>query len=150
MTSYADKGIEWFLMLNDYSSWPLLSEKNARIVLLAIIISRMDRPLFFENLDTFLQKLFTQFLQVQNILVVGHSCCGGIRALMSMPDEADSSSFIRSWVVTGKNAKLSTKASASNLSFDLQCTHCEKVQCLFLKRYSLLFLTIICFKSSLL
>lgn len=134
-------------------------------------------------------------LEVQNILVVGHSCCGGIRALMSMPDEADSrfgsimlfvflfslvsifmcvliyscgsvktivvihfvcliyslsSSFIRSWVVTGKNAKLSTKASASNLSFDLQCTHCEKVQCLFLKRYSLLFLTIICFKSSLL
>ena len=28
-------------------------------------------------------------LQVKNILVVGHSCCGGIRALMSMNDEVD-------------------------------------------------------------
>ncbi|GMJ12901.1 A. THALIANA BETA CARBONIC ANHYDRASE 5, beta carbonic anhydrase 5 [Hibiscus trionum] len=65
-------------------------------------------------------------LEVENILIVGHSCCGGIRALMSMQDEADSSSFIRSWVIVGKNAKLSTKATASNLDFDRQCTHCEK------------------------
>ncbi|KAK8518931.1 hypothetical protein V6N12_012166 [Hibiscus sabdariffa] len=65
-------------------------------------------------------------LEVENILIVGHSCCGGIRALMSMQDEANSSSFIRSWVVVGKKAKLSTKASASNLDFDQQCTHCEK------------------------
>ncbi|XWS63100.1 hypothetical protein CRYUN_Cryun06bG0067400 [Craigia yunnanensis] len=35
-------------------------------------------------------------------------------------------SFIRSWVIVGKNAKQSTKAAASNLSFDQQCTHCEK------------------------
>lgn len=65
-------------------------------------------------------------LEVENILVVGHSCCGGIRALMGMPDEDNSRSFIRSWVVTGKNAKVNTKAAASNLSFDLQCRHCEK------------------------
>ncbi|CAM8899191.1 unnamed protein product [Rhodiola kirilowii] len=66
-------------------------------------------------------------LKVQNILVVGHSCCGGIRALMGMEDnKVDSSSFIHSWVVTGKNAKMSTKAVASNLSFDQQCRHCEK------------------------
>ncbi|XWS54560.1 hypothetical protein CRYUN_Cryun10bG0099600 [Craigia yunnanensis] len=65
-------------------------------------------------------------LEVENILIIGHSCCGGIRALMSMQDEVDSSSFIRSWVIVGKNAKLSTKAAASNLSFDQQCTHCEK------------------------
>jgi carbonic anhydrase len=65
-------------------------------------------------------------VNVENILVIGHSRCGGIRALMSMQDEADSSSFIGRWVVTGKNARLSTKAAASNLSFDQQCTHCEK------------------------
>ncbi|XVF01508.1 hypothetical protein REPUB_Repub04eG0094800 [Reevesia pubescens] len=65
-------------------------------------------------------------LEVENILIIGHSCCGGIRALMSMQDEADSSSFIRSWVIVGKNAKISTKVAASNLSFDQQCTHCEK------------------------
>uniref|UniRef100_A0A5B6ZQ27 Carbonic anhydrase n=1 Tax=Davidia involucrata TaxID=16924 RepID=A0A5B6ZQ27_DAVIN len=65
-------------------------------------------------------------LEVENILVVGHSCCGGIRALMSMQDEVNSSSFIRSWVVVGKNARLSTKTVASSLSFDQQCRHCEK------------------------
>ncbi|KAJ4716796.1 Carbonic anhydrase [Melia azedarach] len=64
-------------------------------------------------------------LKVENILVVGHSRCGGIRALMSMEDEVDSS-FIRSWVLVGKNAKLNTKAAAHNLSFDHQCKHCEK------------------------
>lgn len=66
-------------------------------------------------------------LEVGNILVIGHSCCGGIRALMSMQDEDDSSgSFIRDWVVTGKSAKLRTKAAAANLSFEQQCRHCEK------------------------
>ncbi|KAL3515491.1 hypothetical protein ACH5RR_022393 [Cinchona calisaya] len=67
-------------------------------------------------------------LGVENILVVGHSCCGGIRALMSMEDN-QSSSFITNWVRIGKSAKLSTKAtaSASNLNFDQQCRHCEKV-----------------------
>ncbi|TYI37446.1 hypothetical protein ES332_A03G212000v1 [Gossypium tomentosum] len=64
-------------------------------------------------------------LEVENVFIIGHSCCGGIRALMSMQDKAESS-FIRSWVTVGKNAKLSTKAAASNLSFDQQCTHCEK------------------------
>ncbi|XP_059653251.1 beta carbonic anhydrase 5, chloroplastic-like isoform X2 [Cornus florida] len=64
-------------------------------------------------------------LEVENILVIGHSCCGGIRALMSMQDEINSS-FIRSWVIVGKNARLSTKAATSNLNFDQQCRHCEK------------------------
>lgn len=35
---------------------------------------------------------FAWSLQVENILVVGHSCCGGIRALMSMEDEMNSRS----------------------------------------------------------
>ncbi|XP_056865672.1 beta carbonic anhydrase 5, chloroplastic-like isoform X2 [Raphanus sativus] len=65
-------------------------------------------------------------LEVENILVVGHSRCGGIQALMSMEDEGDSRSFIRNWVIVGKKAKESTKAVASNLHFDHQCQHCEK------------------------
>ncbi|CAK9178149.1 unnamed protein product [Ilex paraguariensis] len=65
-------------------------------------------------------------LEVANILVIGHSCCGGIRALMSMQDEENSRSFIKSWVAVGMHARLSTKAAASNLSFDQQCRHCEK------------------------
>ncbi|XVE68565.1 hypothetical protein DITRI_Ditri09bG0078300 [Diplodiscus trichospermus] len=65
-------------------------------------------------------------LEVENILIIGHSCCCGIRALMSMQDEVDSGSFIRNWVIVGTNSKQSTKAAASNLSFDQQSTHCEK------------------------
>ncbi|XP_028957804.2 beta carbonic anhydrase 5, chloroplastic isoform X1 [Malus domestica] len=66
------------------------------------------------------------FLKIENILVVGHSCCGGIRALMGMDDEVDKSSFIQNWVVVGKDARSWTKAAASKLSFDQQCKHCEK------------------------
>ncbi|GLT26101.1 hypothetical protein SLA2020_011880 [Shorea laevis] len=65
-------------------------------------------------------------LKVENILVIGHSCCGGIHALMSMPHEEDSTSFIRRWVVVGRTARLNTEAATSNLSFDQQCRHCEK------------------------
>ncbi|XP_057250505.1 uncharacterized protein LOC125491596 isoform X2 [Beta vulgaris subsp. vulgaris] len=59
---------------------------------------------------------------------MGHSCCGGIHALMGMQDEEeDSRRCIRSWVIVGKNARISTKSVASNLSFDQQCRHCEKI-----------------------
>ncbi|KAJ1396531.1 Carbonic anhydrase [Sesbania bispinosa] len=64
-------------------------------------------------------------LLVENLLVIGHSCCGGIRALMSMQDDANAS-FIKNWVVFGKNARVKTEAAASNLSFDEKCRHCEK------------------------
>ncbi|KAL8541838.1 hypothetical protein ACS0TY_002912 [Phlomoides rotata] len=64
-------------------------------------------------------------LEVENILVVGHSCCGGIKALMSLQD-LNSSSFIRSWMSNAKPAGLITKNAASHLNFDQQCRHCEK------------------------
>ncbi|XP_058751996.1 beta carbonic anhydrase 5, chloroplastic-like isoform X1 [Vicia villosa] len=90
-------------------------------------------------------------LLVENILVIGHSCCGGIRALMGMEDDGTTGyvilvilvpflslvnvfeyfhfpcRFIKSWVVNAKNAKVKTKAVASTLDFDSQCKHCEKV-----------------------
>ncbi|XP_062199211.1 beta carbonic anhydrase 5, chloroplastic-like isoform X1 [Phragmites australis] len=65
-------------------------------------------------------------LQVENVLVVGHSRCGGIQALMSMKDDSASGSFIKNWVSIGKSARLSTKAASGNLSFEMQCKHCEK------------------------
>ncbi|KAL9261264.1 Beta carbonic anhydrase 5, chloroplastic-like protein [Drosera capensis] len=65
-------------------------------------------------------------LEVENILVIGHSCCGGIHALMSMKDKADSRSFISNWVIVGKTARENTRAAASTLGFDQQCRHCEK------------------------
>ncbi|KAK2659896.1 hypothetical protein Ddye_006429 [Dipteronia dyeriana] len=65
-------------------------------------------------------------LEVENILIIGHSGCGGIQTLMSMQDDENSSCFTEKWVVNAKIAKLRTKAEAAHLSFDQQCRHCEK------------------------
>lgn len=65
-------------------------------------------------------------LEVPNILVIGHSRCGGIRALMSMQEESNSRSFIRSWVTVGKKARDNTESAASGHGFDQQCRYCEK------------------------
>ncbi|KAA0065088.1 hypothetical protein IC582_006359 [Cucumis melo] len=65
-------------------------------------------------------------LEVENILVIGHSSCAGIQSLMSMQDNATDSSFVHKWVVNAKAAKLRAKAAAAHLSFDQQCKHCEK------------------------
>ncbi|XP_062097932.1 beta carbonic anhydrase 5, chloroplastic-like isoform X2 [Humulus lupulus] len=64
-------------------------------------------------------------LEVENILVIGHSRCGGIETLMSMQDEL-SSSFIHKWITKAKFAKLKTRNVARSYSFDEQCRHCEK------------------------
>lgn len=64
-------------------------------------------------------------LEVENILIIGHSSCGGIQSLMSMQEDHDSS-FIHRWVFQGNVAKLKTKRQANHLSFDEQCRHCEK------------------------
>uniref|UniRef100_A0A7N0V1N7 Carbonic anhydrase n=1 Tax=Kalanchoe fedtschenkoi TaxID=63787 RepID=A0A7N0V1N7_KALFE len=64
-------------------------------------------------------------LGIENILVVGHSCCAGIKTLMSMEDSPNLS-FVEKWVVTGKSARLSSKSSASHLPFNRQCKYCEK------------------------
>ncbi|KAM1023288.1 hypothetical protein TB2_044067 [Malus domestica] len=65
-------------------------------------------------------------LQVENILVIGHSSCAGIQTLLRMQDDGDSSSFTQSWVNNAKIAKLRTKSIAQHLSFEQQCRHCEK------------------------
>ncbi|XP_070683389.1 beta carbonic anhydrase 5, chloroplastic-like isoform X4 [Malus domestica] len=64
-------------------------------------------------------------LQVENILVIGHSSCAGIQTLLRMQDDGDSS-FTQSWVNNAKIAKLRTKSIAQHLSFEQQCRHCEK------------------------
>ncbi|KAL5102529.1 hypothetical protein RYX36_006856 [Vicia faba] len=65
-------------------------------------------------------------MKVENILVIGHSSCAGIEALMNMQDDTEPRSFIHNWVANGKVAKLKTKAATSHLSFDQQCKFCEK------------------------
>ncbi|XP_022878285.1 carbonic anhydrase 2-like isoform X1 [Olea europaea var. sylvestris] len=66
-------------------------------------------------------------LKVENILVIGHSCCGGIKGLMSIPDDGTTQSdFIEDWVKIGKAAKAKVQAERGDLDFNAQCAHLEK------------------------
>ncbi|RVW56087.1 Beta carbonic anhydrase 5, chloroplastic [Vitis vinifera] len=72
-------------------------------------------------------------LEVENILVIGHSSCAGIETLVRMRDDVNSSflsqfisifsSFVENWVANGKVAKLRTKAAAGHLGFYQQCKY---------------------------
>ncbi|CAO2828823.1 unnamed protein product [Amaranthus hypochondriacus] len=66
-------------------------------------------------------------LKVENIVVIGHSCCGGIKGLMSFPDDGPTSTdFIEDWVKICKPAKFKVKSERSNVEFSDQCVYCEK------------------------
>lgn len=66
-------------------------------------------------------------LKVENIMVIGHSCCGGINALMSFPDDGPKqTAFIEDWIKIGQEAKFRVKKLYADLPFDQQVTLCEK------------------------
>lgn len=71
-------------------------------------------------------------LKVENILVIGHSRCGGIKGLMSIADDgATNSDFIEEWVKIGHAAKSKVQAKCKDnndegLDFDAQCELLEK------------------------
>ncbi|WRX19298.1 Carbonic anhydrase - like 5 [Theobroma cacao] len=67
-------------------------------------------------------------LKVENILVIGHSRCGGIKRLMKLPDESYTYDFIDQWVQIGLLAKIKVLEEANHLPFEEQCRLCEKVK----------------------
>ncbi|KAJ1284480.1 hypothetical protein BS78_03G207700 [Paspalum vaginatum] len=66
-------------------------------------------------------------LKVQVLVVIGHSKCGGIRALNSLKDGTpDTFHFVEDWVRIGNPAKKKVQTECASLSFDDQCYALEK------------------------
>ena len=80
-----------------------------------------------EHLDTRAALEFGVLgLGVSHIIVIGHSQCGGIHALMKGTDGAKQTSFIRDWMNVATPVKKNILKKYSNESLTEQWQHCEK------------------------
>ncbi|KAL6960600.1 carbonic anhydrase [Sarracenia purpurea var. burkii] len=66
-------------------------------------------------------------LKVENIVVIGHSACGGIKAVMEVPEDGTTSTdFIEDWVKLLLPARTKVKAEHGNSALPEQISSCEK------------------------
>ncbi|TVU01154.1 hypothetical protein EJB05_53401 [Eragrostis curvula] len=66
-------------------------------------------------------------LKVKVIVVIGHSRCGGVKALLSMQDGVpDTFHFVEDWVRIGYPAKKKVQTECAMLPFDDQCSVLER------------------------
>ncbi|KAG8475457.1 hypothetical protein CXB51_032218 [Gossypium anomalum] len=71
----------------------------------------------------FKREIMLGLIQVENIVVIGHSCYGGIKGVMSIPE--DGSTGRLKTLKKKRFAPAKTKVK-TELSFSEQCTNCEK------------------------
>jgi carbonic anhydrase len=64
--------------------------------------------------------------KVTDIILFGHSHCGGIQALMNSPEDGTESDFISAWMNIAKPAKQRVLTQHPNASLQEQAHHCEK------------------------
>ncbi len=64
-------------------------------------------------------------LKVENIVILGHRQCGGIRALVSGGTQMEKTSFVGHWMEIARTAKERVLKRSAGLDFEAQCKECE-------------------------
>ena len=66
-------------------------------------------------------------LKVEHIIILGHSDCGGVRALLSNSENSPRGEFIGSWLDLIEPARAMVEAFLPNASHSTRCRACEEM-----------------------